>query len=183
MSKQFAAVAGSHLTDGQAQVIGEETELIMKERGHLTPQAVVDSASKNESRLHGFFEWDDAVAADQHRLTQARYLLRSIEVYYVLDEAEEAKPMKALYNVISAEDERVYVPLSEVVSDDNYRAQVIEKALKEMKSWACKYRQYKELSPVIKAVDALSGDLPEGGFDLSQLTNDELKEKLEALVT
>jgi len=152
MSKTFVAVNGSHLTDGQAQIVGEETAAILDASGQLTPRMVVDVAMRNDSRLHGFFEWDDVEAADKHRMDQARYLLRSIEVYYALEETEEAKPLRALYNVVVDGEDRGYVSLDEVISNEGYREQVIEKALKEMRGWACKYRQYKELTPVVEAI-------------------------------
>ena len=155
MSKTFVAVKGSHLTDAQAQVIGEETAAILDASGSITPRMVVDIASKKNTRLHGFFEWDDAEAADKHRLEQARHLMRSIEVYYTLEQTEEAKPLRALYNVVVDGEDRGYVSLDEVISNDGYREQVIEKAQKEMRGWAGKYRQYKELSPIVEVIDKM----------------------------
>ena len=153
MSKTVVAVKGSHLTDAQAQVIGEETAAILAGAGVITPRMIVDASSNDSTRLHGFFEWDDAEAADKHRLDQARSLLRSIEVYYQLEPSEESKPLRAMYSVVDEDDERVYVSLDTVIRSDVYREQVIKKAQKEMRSWACKYRQYKELSAVVELID------------------------------
>lgn len=155
MSKTFTAVKGSHITDSQAQIIGEETELLLESEGQVTARRIVDVAVAGDSRLHDFFDWDDETAADAHRLDQARYLMRSIEVYYALEETEEAKPIKAMYSVIDDEQGRIYVPLDAVIADTGYREQVIEKALNKMRGWACKYRQYKELRTVIDAIDKM----------------------------
>ena len=46
--------------------------------GMLNPCHVVDSARDDMSPLHPFFEWDDSLAAEQHRLGQARKLITSI---------------------------------------------------------------------------------------------------------
>jgi hypothetical protein len=48
--------------------------------GRLTPEAVVEDASNENSPLHELFEWDDSVAAHQFRLHQARMVITSVEV-------------------------------------------------------------------------------------------------------
>lgn len=48
--------------------------------GLLTPEAVVDDARDPESPYHDRFEWDDAKAAQRHRLDTARALIRSVRV-------------------------------------------------------------------------------------------------------
>lgn len=47
---------------------------------NLTPQAVVKAATNPNNVLHGLFEWNDAVAAEQYRLDQARQLIRVYQV-------------------------------------------------------------------------------------------------------
>jgi len=46
--------------------------------GEVTPDAVVEAAKDEDSPLHAEFEWNDGAAAHQHRLAQARYLIREI---------------------------------------------------------------------------------------------------------
>lgn len=48
--------------------------------GVLTPVAVVDEARNPDSPLHGRFEWDDGVAAEQYRLSQAEVLIRRVRI-------------------------------------------------------------------------------------------------------
>lgn len=48
--------------------------------GLLTPDAVVAAAKDPANPLHEEFEWDDAVAAHKHRLSQARHLIRSVRI-------------------------------------------------------------------------------------------------------
>ena len=67
--------------------------------GPLTPDRVVEAARDPEHALHGQFTWDDTQAAIQHRLNEARALIRKVEVrlnvssqviavpYYVRDPA------------------------------------------------------------------------------------------------
>jgi hypothetical protein len=49
-------------------------------QGRVTPYDIVDAARDPDSPLHSAFTWDDAEAAHQHRLDQARYLIRRIHV-------------------------------------------------------------------------------------------------------
>lgn len=46
--------------------------------GMLTPEAFVDVASHEGHVLHDLFDWDDVACAHQHRLEQARKIIRSV---------------------------------------------------------------------------------------------------------
>ena len=52
------------------------------ENGRLTPEAVLTAARDPNSPLHDRFEWDDGKAAAEHRLHQARTLIRSVKVEF-----------------------------------------------------------------------------------------------------
>jgi len=49
-------------------------------QGRITPEMVVEAARDPNSPLHTAFTWDDAQAAHEHRLAQARVLLRRVRV-------------------------------------------------------------------------------------------------------
>ena len=49
-------------------------------QGRVTPEIVVEAARDPDSPLHSAFTWDDAQAAHEHRLAQARVLLRRVRV-------------------------------------------------------------------------------------------------------
>jgi hypothetical protein len=49
-------------------------------QGRITPEMVVEAARDPNSPLHSAFTWDDAQAAHEHRLAQARVLLRRVRV-------------------------------------------------------------------------------------------------------
>jgi hypothetical protein len=52
--------------------------------GQLTPERIVEEARQPSSPLHSYFEWDDKIAAERHRLNQARILLRTIVIVPVV---------------------------------------------------------------------------------------------------
>ncbi len=55
-------------------------KLAEKNGGVLTPDAVVAEAKSPKSVLHDQFDWDDKSAAQQHRIEQARRLIRSVRI-------------------------------------------------------------------------------------------------------
>jgi len=73
-----------------ATVAANELERIRNREGKLKPAVVVNEARPARSPLHSAFEWDDYVAAEEHRRDQARYMVRALEV---VPEGEEAVPV------------------------------------------------------------------------------------------
>lgn len=55
-------------------------EIAAQNAGRLLPESVVQAAVNPLHPLHNEFEWDDSTAAHQHRLNQARTLIRSVKV-------------------------------------------------------------------------------------------------------
>jgi hypothetical protein len=69
------------LSDEQVQRVAD-----LEDNGILTPKSVVDDARKTKSPLHELFQWNDALAAEEHRLDQARAIIRSVEVIVQMTE-------------------------------------------------------------------------------------------------
>lgn len=58
----------------------------LERNGRLTPEGVVRAAKPDTSPLHPYFEWNNSIAANAHRLEQARQLIRSVPL--ILERAE-----------------------------------------------------------------------------------------------
>lgn len=120
---------------------------------------VVDAAKRPSSPLHKYFDWDDSDAATKWRVHQARMMICWVTVE--VKDSPKSEPVRAFYNVHDAEEPaegeergRGYVTLENVMDNEDYRRQVVEGALREAEGWANRYRAYRELRPVTKAVDA-----------------------------
>jgi len=150
----YRARPNSIYNDGDAAVIGPVLTRIEGRDGSIQTEAVVEEASGKNSPLHDYFDWDDKSAARKHRLQQARVMIGAIVVEYVAV-SEERPPLRAFYSVETPDAGESYVSLEKVLSDDDYRKQVVEKARKEAKAWAERYRAYKEFGKVIKTIDDL----------------------------
>lgn len=145
MTKKKKYTAHSIITKSDAQIVGsyiEEKDL----DGSITPEFLVQIAQPKTSPIHHLFEWDDKKAGEKYRLHQARMILASIEVI------EDGTQVKAFYN-ISTSDDRKYYSLEAARADENLWENVIESALKEVEYWREKYKTYKELSLISKAID------------------------------
>ena len=149
----FKAKAGSKFNNSQAQVIGER----LTEKGMFKPEEVVTDATDEDSPLHPFFEWDDTEAARQHRISQARRMVASVQI--VIKGPHEKERTRAVQSIdIKIEDkmQRRYIPMAVVVNSPEMADQVVDRALCELRGWKKRYEQYAELfTPVLQAIDSV----------------------------
>jgi len=140
----------------KAQVAGERIELLRtKNGGSITPATVVKDAKSKSSPLHNAFEWNNAKAADAHRLFQARNLIASIEVVY--EEAESVGPVRAFVSVRAESGENFdYQSTREAMTVPEMREMVLSRALREAHEWMRRYKDYKELAKIFKAISDAS---------------------------
>lgn len=118
--------------------------------GKLTPKLVVDDARSTNAPTHVCFQWDDALAAEEFRLAQARTMLRSITVQATKD----SEPVTQYVNVqFAEEEERAYTSVHDAVQDPELRRQLLDKAISEVAAWRRKYREYTELSALFDVID------------------------------
>lgn len=119
--------------------------------GLLKPEAVVNHARDPSSALHACFEWDDTVAAHQHRLWQARQLIVRVTVV----PAKGREPVQAF---VSLSDDRQdegggYRATVSVMSDPARRAQLLAEAMADLDRLRAKYRGLEELAAVFQAAE------------------------------
>jgi uncharacterized protein (DUF302 family) len=62
----------------ESQQVGECLLQIKNNQETLQPCEIVVQAKEKDSVLHKYFQWDDTLAAEQHRLNQARHLITSL---------------------------------------------------------------------------------------------------------
>lgn len=80
MTKEYTFRTGARVANVKAQAVGKELDRIRARDGQLKTEVVVTEAKKVKNPLHPAFEWNDQLAAHEHRLNQARLLIRSIRV-------------------------------------------------------------------------------------------------------
>jgi hypothetical protein len=102
-----------------AQTTGQELERIRSHHGELTADLVVDESRPESAPLHSAFEWNDTIAAEEHRKHQARTMIRAIQV------VNNDDPPEPIY--VHIHSAGAYVPTDEVVKaldmyDEAYRS-------------------------------------------------------------
>lgn len=150
----FKKKPGAHIR-GDVQEIGEALQRLQN-NGEITPEAIVEAARLRSSPLHGCFEWDDTVAAREYRLSQARYLIRSV----VVETPTSDGPIEFRAYVSIAGDDaeedappRRYMVIEKAMRD--YSEEVLDIALKELKHFKEKYKALRQLQVVFAAIDAV----------------------------
>jgi hypothetical protein len=139
------------------QVCGDRMEYIKKTVGAVTAETVLEDARNINSPLHGGFTWDDNEAAEQHRLNEARYLLRQIVIYEEPKEPEgEPTIIRAFVNVQEEnQPDATYVDITTAMSDPKLREQILERAYRELTAWKVRYEEFEEFARVVKAINSV----------------------------
>lgn len=142
-----------------AKEVGEHLELLRKEyQGELTPEDVVKDAKNANSPLHSFFEWDDGLAAEQHRLAQARGLIRSVVAIYVSEDKPATRTKMFVH--VNEPGAPHYRETSHAMSQKKTRDLVLQRAWRELQQWRQRYKDLKEFSALIAVVDEVEKQLP-----------------------
>lgn len=142
-----------------AKAVGRHIELLRKQcKGEITPEDILDDAKHDNSPLHSFFEWDDSVAAHQHRLAQARGLIRSVVAVYT-HEDRPATTARA-YVHVNEPSAPHYRELSHALSQKKTRQLVLQRAWNELQSWRKRYADLKEFAELVEVIDETAKMLP-----------------------
>lgn len=135
--------------------IRDEIELIRSrsDDGAVNPADVVEFAKNPKTALHGEFTWDDSRAAVEHRLWQARQIIR-VCVYY-----EPAVEQRIRAYISLPEDRGVdrpgYRRTTDIVRDREHRAAMLAMAMRELEFFQQKYAVLSELAQVFEAARAV----------------------------
>lgn len=130
-----------------ADNLRDELLRIRDEYGELTAEAIVASATSQNSPIHGEFIWDDTEAAHQYRLVQARRLVKFVREPYVRPTGEQGRVR--YFHAVQDDNRTVYSPLSEVIEDPVATAIMLKQAERE---WRTMWARYQHLDEFISLV-------------------------------
>lgn len=123
-------------------------------------QALVEASRPEKAVLHDEFEWDDEVAANQHRRSQAACIYRSIEV--LVEERPATRAFQTIdIEIIQKTDDgeekerpRIYMSHDDAMRDPKARRILLDRALRELRSARQRYSSLMELNGIFQAIDA-----------------------------
>lgn len=131
-----------------------ELEFVRAQHGGvLRPEDVVEFARDERTALHGEFEWDDKEAAQEHRLWQARKVIRLVLTVVESPAGNQTVPMYVSLVTDRSRPGGGYRPLVDVMSSEDMREELLRQALRELKTVRKKYEQVRELRPIFRAIE------------------------------
>lgn len=140
----------------KAHVAGEEIERIQERDGVVTKETLLDESRPEEAPLHPAFEWNDALAAENYRLYQARSIINDIVVEVVRNDDGKTQKAPAFVNVVEGKHNPArYLSLDVALSKEDKRTAVLNNAKVELKSFRNKYANLTELAGVFAEIDKL----------------------------
>lgn len=142
-----------------ADVFGSVKDRIEGERGAVLPEDIVNAARNPRSPIHGALEWEDAVAAEHHRLQQARTLLNGLQVVRVSIERSPEVTTKAMFRVRPDNGKAGYVSSDRIIADRELRKQVVASARRELESYVRKYSGVIALGPFVPQLQEIIDEM------------------------
>jgi hypothetical protein len=146
----------------RAQAADEAREVLLAisdKYGHITPGLVLDAARSEDSPLHDYFRWDDKEAGELFRLTQARFLIRTVKLEIVRSGGKGKEiafeTTRAYVSPPICRGSESYVPLALAMDDEDLRADLLARAKIELDGFRKRYKNLTELAQVWDAIDKI----------------------------
>lgn len=117
----------------------------------FSPEQIVEAARDENSELHKCFTWDDTVAADNWRKHQARMLVAQL---VVRTETADNQPV-AVRVIASTASRNEFAPVVKLIKDEQGYADMLARAINELKTFRRKYEVLTELREIFEAIDEL----------------------------
>lgn len=116
----------------------------------VTPEEVLEQARDDEnSELHKCFEWDDSVAAEKYRLSQARQVIQ----FLVIKPEKKGEPQVRVFQITTETNN--YQPTRLFIQQpDEYKA-LLQRAKNELSAIKSRYKTLSELEKVFEAIDEI----------------------------
>lgn len=117
----------------------------------FTPAMIVEAAREEGTELHKCFTWDDTVAAQKYREHQARMLVASL---VIKTETSDKEPV-AVRVIASTAIRNEYKPVVKLLEVEQDYANLLARAINELKAFQQKYKAITELREIFAAIDEL----------------------------
>lgn len=133
---------------------------LVEKHGRISPRMVLDVAREEDHPLHGFFEWDDADAAEGFRLIQAAGLIRQVRLKITRDAGDPRQVgisiQRGIVSVPSLRGSKdgSYMLLDKVPDFEELKVE----ALSQLEGVRKKYEHLVELESVWNAIDAVKAN-------------------------
>lgn len=150
----YKAAVGGLLNDEEAHRAGEFLSKTFKDQP-FTSADVVEVARDPDSPLHKHFDWNVEEAAEKWWRTQAAHIVRSILVIEKRGDKQIESRGFHYVTLSNGHTERRFVNQEVVWRQPDLSQQVVQSALRELRSWKKRYETYVELSEAVSGVQMI----------------------------
>lgn len=131
------------------KVSAEDCYTELQTLSEITPQNVVNLARNENSKLHNDFEWDNEIAGEKYRLSQAREMIQLL----AFKPKEEIHEPTRVYQIST--EKTVYKPVEVILQNNDEYQNLLKRALLELESFKKRYSNLVELEEVFLAINKL----------------------------
>lgn len=132
-----------------AQAAGEVCEKLESE-GNLSAGRLVEVSRPEDAPLHSAFEWNDTIAAEEFRKSQARCIINHL---VVVSETKPPEQIKAFFNV--AESIPTYDSFQAIIESVDKYDQLRQRVIKELESMQKRYAMVKGMESLTDVIDRI----------------------------
>lgn len=151
-------IIGSWAIDGiikaDANKVANEMNSIGKANGNneFKPQELIDYARNNpNSELHKCFEWNDTIAAEKYRISQARDVIRYLRITVPTEEGNLEKTKIRMFVSTNNYDNN-YKATEIVFQNKTEYSKLLAEAMSELQAFKQKYQGIKELGKILALI-------------------------------
>ena len=127
----------------------DELLAVRSQYGTLTPANVLDAARAADHPLHSRFEWDDTIAAERYRESQAGELIRKVKLTYA-DSTGTRQDVRAFLIVRGDDPKSEYIPTEEAMVDPFASKLLLQEFEREWKAFRTRYEHLAEFAATIR---------------------------------
>lgn len=157
--KRYVARDFAGFNDEKAKEFGEYLEA--RKIDLTNYKAIYEDAAKNEgSPFYKELEWNNSLAANEHRLSQIKELVEHISIEIIYENEEKTILPRAFELVSRYNDQpRELIGILEGLSEEDSKKQILSRAFQNLMGWWNTYQIYKEFGSLKSPIEEIRNEL------------------------
>jgi len=138
----------NNFDDADPDVVGQELMRITDaQKGYLKPEHVLEKAKSNRNPLHKHFEWSDKIAGHKYRLSQARCLIRCLNI---IDDEDDEEERRGFVSITDDDHGKSYRKVSDILRDSDLQYKVLQEAERDLRNWMHRYEELADICDLVR---------------------------------
>ena len=141
-------------------VVDRELEKLYEQHGTVSTEIVLDAARNKKHPLHKYFEWDDSIAGEKWRQSQALQMIMASKMVVILNGSEEPPRVvgckqQEVRRLVSAFRGEGFKMRKEALDDEEVRKAVVDKKKEMLRSWCRGVVDIDELKKIREMIERM----------------------------